>query len=86
MATTELIVASVTIVPATITAVFTAYVGMKRLKRIGFAVNGQMDERFDRINTNIGDLSADIRELKAEIRDVKADVRDYRYDYYGDGK
>jgi outer membrane murein-binding lipoprotein Lpp len=82
----ELVIASVTILPATITAVVTAYIGLKRLKVIGFAVNGEMTAKFERINDSVAELHTDVRELKAEVRAVKSDMRDHRFDHFGDGK
>jgi hypothetical protein len=82
----ELIIASVTILPGTITAVITAYVGLKRLKMIGHAVNGEMTAKFDKLHVRLDDIGEDVRDLKAEHREVKAELREYRSQLAGDGK
>lgn len=75
--------AVITIVPGAITATF---VGLRRLKKIGHALNGQMDERFQRIEHGLGEVYDELREVKADVRDIKSDARSHRLEHEGDGR
>jgi chaperonin cofactor prefoldin len=56
------------------------------LKKIGRSVNGELEEKFERLHVRFDDISEDMRDIRAEVRDVKADHRQHRQWHEGDGR
>lgn len=56
------------------------------LKKIGHAVNGELEAKFDKVHVRLDELGDDVRDVKAEQREVKAELREYRSHLIGDGK
>lgn len=59
---------------------------LSELKKIGHAVNGELQAKFDKVHVRLDELGDDMRDVKAEQRQVKAELREYRAHLTGDGR
>jgi hypothetical protein len=63
-----------------------AWMVFRELKKIGHAVNGELEKKFDGVNSRLDDLGADMRDMRADVRDLKAEQRHHRLQHEGDGR
>lgn len=76
----------VTIIATSPAAVGVAWKIIAELKKIGHAVNGELEAKFDKVHARLDDVVTDLRDVKAEQREVKAELREYRTHLAGDGR
>jgi hypothetical protein len=77
------LIAIITTSPA---AVGIAWKIVSELKKIGHAVNGELEAKFVKVHDRLDGLVEDVRDVKSDVREVKADLRDHKYQHAGDGR